>query len=183
MIINDRLVPSSLISPSNGQVNDSKDPSSSFAQALEENKKSVEEVSNKKSETQLEIEESRSLLEDIFSLIQTGLTKTEHEELNKLIEQIKKGMKDKNANEENIKDLLEQLENMLLKFQKRLAGEMIKEPDQSTSNQNDFGSASITDLVYKLDELSKQNEELKTYNRLARQHAELELLERFKHAS
>ncbi len=182
MLINNKLVPSSLINPSNGQVNESKDVSTSFAQALEENKKSTQEVSNTKSEAQLEIEENRSLLAEIFSLIQTGLTKTEHEELNKLIEHIKKSMKDKNANEENIKDLLEQLENMLLKFQKRLAGEMIKEPDQSTSNQNEFGTSSITDMVYKLDELSKKNEELKTYNRLSRQHAELELLERFQHA-
>jgi hypothetical protein len=37
-------------------------------------------------------------------------------------------------------------------------------------------------MVSKLEELSKTNEELKTYNRLVRQHEELELLESLKEA-
>jgi hypothetical protein len=70
----------------------------------------------------------------------------------------------------------------MLQFQKRLSGEMLKEKDDSNTAYEEPVPSSIASMVSKLEELSKTNEELKTYNRLVRQHKELELLESLKEA-
>lgn len=183
MIIGNKIESNSILTSSSESSLRTQTTSFSFAQALEEKQQRVEKELVK-SDAELEIEGNQKLLEEIFSLIQTGLTKTEQEELDKLTQKIKESMKKEDVDDEEVKDLLKALENMMLQFQKRLAGESlipIKE-ENSASNTNEANPSNITAMVKKLDELSKQNEEIKTYNRLVRQHGELELLEALKEA-
>jgi hypothetical protein len=180
MIINN-INSHSILSSSSEETSNTKTTTSSFAQALEETNKSPQETSAK-SDEQLQMEEDRKILEDIFSLMQTGLTKSELEALEKLMQKIKESMKKEDANEEEIKELLQALEDMMLQFQKRLSGEMLKEKDDSNTAYEEAVPSSIASIVSKLEELSKTNEEFKTYNRLVRQHEELELLESLKEA-
>lgn len=181
MIIDNKISSLSQLGSSSESTSNVQTPSSSFAQALEKTQKSTEETSTK-SDVQTQIEEDRKILEDIFSLIKTGLTKSELEALEKLMQKIKESMQKDDANEEEIKALLKQLEDMMLQFQKRLSGEMLKEKDDSNMAYEEPVPSSIASMVSKLEELSKTNEELKTYNRLVRQHEELEFLESLKEA-
>lgn len=183
MIIGDKIESHSILTSSSQQTLKTQTTSFSFAQALEDKQTKVEK-DLVKSDVEVEIQDNQKILEEIFSLIQTGLTKTELEELDKLTQKIKESMKKEDANEEEINDLLKQLEDMMLQFQKRLAGGTLLEAkeDNTTSNNNEPMPSNITAMVTKLDELSQQNEELKTYNRLVRQHNELELLELLKEA-
>jgi uncharacterized protein (DUF849 family) len=183
MIIGDKIDSSSILTSASQQTLKTQSTSFSFAQALEEKQQKVEK-DLVKNDAELEIQANQKILEEIFSLIQTGLTKTELEELNKLTQKIKESMKKEDVNENETKDLLKQLEDMMLQFQKRLTnGTLLKTEDKnSVLTSNDAMSSNITSMITKLDELSKQNEELKTYNRLVRQHGELELLEALKEA-
>ena len=181
MVIDNKINSLSQLGLSNEAPSNTQNRSSSFAQALELRQKTSQEPLPK-SDEQIQREEDKKILEDIFSLMQTGLTKSELEALDKLMQKIKESMKKEGANEEEIKDLLKQLEDMMLKFQKRLSGEMLKEKDDSNSNYDEPIPSTIAAMVSKLEELSKTNEELKTYNRLVRQHEELELLESLKEA-
>lgn len=181
MVIDNKINSLSQLGLLNKTRSNTQNTSSSFAQALEAREK-ISQEPLPKSKEQLQREEDKKILEDIFSLMQTGLTKSELEALNKLIEKIKESMKKEGASEEEIKDLLKQLEEMLLKFQKRLSGEMLKEKDDNNNNYEEPIPSSIAAMVSKLEELSKTNEELKTYNKLVRQHNELKLLESLKEA-
>jgi hypothetical protein len=152
---------------------------SSFKQTLE-NRQNNREFTPEKNDLQIERETTQQLLDDIFSVMQTGLTKAEHEALNELIQKIKQSMKKEDVNEEEIQSLFKQLEEMMISFQKRLGGEIIQNEEKS-SIKNDM-PLSIEQMTSRIEELSKANEELKTYNRLVKQHNELEYLEVLKKA-
>lgn len=183
MIIANKVESGSILTSSSQSSLRTQATSFSFAQALEEKQQKVENELVK-SDVQLELEGNQRMLEEIFSLIQTGLTKTEREELDKLTQKIKESMTKKDANNEEIKDLLKQLEDMMLQFQKRLGSAelLLNNQKESISTDNETTPATVTAMVAKLDKLSLDNEELKTYNRLVQRHGELELLERLKEA-
>lgn len=182
MILNEKVQSTSQVISTPEQNKQQEKTSTAFDDALKANKKSPESKVATKSETQIEIEENKKILEDIFALIQTGLTKTESQELDKLMQRIKQGMRKKDISDDEMKGLLQELENLMLKFQKRLNGQMIKTQNETPSKEEDLPVSTITDIVYKLEELAKKNEEMKTYNRLVKQHDELEYLEKVQKA-
>lgn len=83
---------------------------------------------------------SKELVEDIISLIKTGFTKEELEEIERLKEAILKKFNDEEENPTKngiteIKDLLAQLERMVQEMKKQVLGVVIEEAD-STNNIN-----------------------------------------------
>lgn len=165
-----------------------------------------EELNKNREKTQIEpIEVKRSddeLLEDIYSLLRTGLTKAEIEELEKLKEQILKEIEQQeiNATEKGIKkiqDLIDKLNSMILQLKKRVTGVAIKESANKeevpsmdglkTSIKDDKSMDVVSNLqVLKdsVDESAENIKELKEIQVETKQGAtiqeELYLMEKFK---
>lgn len=138
--------------------NDENKSSTSFSDNLDEvqNKKKEEE---KDKTLQEELETTQKLVDDILSLFKTGLTVDELEALEKLIEEIKKKIKEeaKNGSEssiDEIKKLVSDLENMIASIKKRITGEAIKESKKEGEEVK--GSDTLTG------ELASLNERLET---------------------
>lgn len=106
-----------------------------IAQAQEEkDKKQVTQKAEQTTNTTSQIEESREdyykriqrLLEDVKSVMRTGLTVDELEQMQELIAKIQTlKAKDDPSNDGEIESLMKQLEEMLLQYQKRISGVVV----------------------------------------------------------
>jgi hypothetical protein len=135
---------------STGNIDTPKD-NTSFSKILDnEKEKTVEE----------EKAITKSLFEDIISLLKTGLTVEELKALEKLIEELTKKIKEQaskgtQASLDEINKLMTDIENVIASFKKRITGEAIKEVEESSefkafTNKEDIDLSSI---IQRLDEI------------------------------
>ena len=128
------------------------------------------------------------LVADLLSMIKTGFTVSEIESLERLISEINKlidDSKDKKVSEEKIKDMIQKLEEELLKLQDRLNTQVVKNDDTSneesdtenlTNVMREFKSI-VKSLEDSLDQIKEDSTQLiKTMNT----DDELRLREKFK---
>jgi len=96
-------------------------------------------TNSKEKETNKDI--TQRLLDDIRLVMSTGLTQSELEELEQLVKDIQKRIKEESSNRsdsiKDIEEMLKKLEYTIAKLQKRSSGIAIKNPDSNkTSTQN-----------------------------------------------
>lgn len=104
----------------------------SFSNELERSREKEEEVQNK--------ENIKKLLEDVLSVIKTGLTVSELQSLQEMLYEIN-SLKNKNNpnNDKEISKLLSSLESAVLELQKKLKGLVVHKQDENqkkTANNN-----------------------------------------------
>ncbi len=106
----------------------------SFVYILDEEKVDVIEEAKKAKET------TQRLLDDISSVLRTGFSITELEELEELIKEIQKRIKEESNNRsgsiKDIEDMIKKLEMAVRELQKRSTGVAIKEADSESSTKN-----------------------------------------------
>ncbi len=87
-----------------------------------------------------EVDITQKLIDDLFSLMETGLTKTELESIEKLMNQIKEKIEDskeKKVSEDRIRELLKELEDKIKEIQKRVMGNDKIEIEKDSNNIKD----------------------------------------------
>jgi len=87
-----------------------------------------------------EVDITQKLIDDLFSLMETGLTKTELESIEKLMNQIKEKIEDskeKKVSEDKIRELLKELEDKIKEIQKRVMGNDKIEIEKDSNNIKD----------------------------------------------
>jgi len=87
-----------------------------------------------------EVDITQKLIDDLFSLMETGLTKTELESIEKLMNQIKEKIEDskeKKVSEDKIRELLKELEDKIKEIQKRVIGNDKIEIEKDSKNIKD----------------------------------------------
>ncbi len=87
-----------------------------------------------------EVDITQKLIDDLFSLMETGLTKTELESIEKLMNQIKEKIEDskeKKVSEDKIRELLKELEDKIKEIQKRVMGNDKIEIEKDSKNIKD----------------------------------------------
>jgi uncharacterized protein YoaH (UPF0181 family) len=121
---------------------------------------------NKDTRTDKEIiEDMKKLVEDIKSVMKTGMTKGELEALEELLAKIKEEMKKENYNKKDIEKMMDKLEKDIALYKKKIAGEVIIEADSLDKKNNSKNSAdstgSIGDITSRLDMAEEGITELK----------------------
>lgn len=87
-----------------------------------------------------EVDITQKLIDDLISLMETGLTKTELESIEKLMNQIKEKIEDskeKKVSEDKIRELLKELEDKIKEIQKRVMGNDKIEIEKDSNNIKD----------------------------------------------
>lgn len=111
------------------------------------------------------IEDMKKLVEDIKSVMKTGMTKGELEALEELLAKIKEEMKKENYNKKDIEKMMDKLEKDIALYKKKIAGEVIIEADSLDKKNNSKNSAdstgSIGDITSRLDMAEEGITELK----------------------
>ncbi|MDY0328084.1 MAG: hypothetical protein RBR07_07545 [Arcobacteraceae bacterium] len=146
----------------------------SIAKAQEE--KNEQEKIEKQNSTKALEEESdedgretlRRLMEDIRSVLRTGFTVSELEYIEKLLEEIRKLISEKEEGNDNISDsdiekLIKAIEKELLVLEKKINGVVIIEKDdEPNSNDNETSfNQSDTDFELRLDVIQKKLDNMK----------------------
>ena len=145
---------------------------SSFSDAVEESNNSKEEI--------------KKMLEDLLSLIRTGLTVSELETVQKMLREINEKRKSGDITEEELKEMMQELEKAVMSLKKRVTGEAILEAsEKGTTKQSDEISKDIKGFEERLNNITKAINKLSqsniekliptTYN-----HDELKLLQELK---
>ena len=121
---------------------------------------------NKDTRTDKEIiEDMKKLVEDIKSVMKTGMTKGELEALEELLAKIKEEMKKENYNKKDIEKMMDKLEKDIALYKKKIAGEVIIEADSLDKKNDSKNSAdstgSIGDITSRLDMAEEGITELK----------------------
>jgi hypothetical protein len=87
-----------------------------------------------------EVDITQKLIDDLISLMETGLTKTELESIEKLMNQIKEKIEDskeKKVSEDKIRELIKELEDKIKQIQKRVIGNDKIEIEKDSKNIKD----------------------------------------------
>lgn len=170
---------------------------SSFENVMKENDEKTQNTTHEVKKT------DRELVDDIISLIKTGFTKEELEEIERLKEEILKKIKDEEENSSQngvteIKNLLDKLDKMVQEMKKEVLGVVIEEAedknktsskkDESTSNDEStsLNAGILQELKDKLSNLSDQMKDLeklqKQKDNKATSQDELFLMEQLKNS-
>lgn len=108
---------------------------SSFADSLKQSNESKEVLEYRKS--------TQELIDDLLSMIRTGLTVSEIELLQELLAKLNK-LKNKNGDDsetdQEIKNMLSHLEATVLELQKRLKGASVSEQDENDKKSENYDS-------------------------------------------
>ena len=127
------------------------------------------------------------MLDDIRSVLRTGHTVEEIEELEKLLEEIKKEMQNKDVTDKKIKELREELEKAILEFKKDVVGVFIKESSNGSSISDIHNSIKDKDtLIQRVEDVATAINELKAnieiQKEIPRTHDNLKLFEELQEA-
>lgn len=134
-----------------------------------------------------ELNLSKKLLADILSMFSTGLSVSELESIDKLVEEFRKRIKEEKPNKEELTKMMEELEQKIAKLQKSVTGEAIKEGDK-TSDKTDIPSFDILmriqeQLKSSMEEANKLKIGTLTKNNRVNNTEEFELLKELKSKS
>ena len=124
--------------------NTQKNSNSSFADSLNQSNEEHKQIQNK--------ENTQSLLNDLLSMIKTGLTVSEMEMLQELLAKLNK-LKDEessNASDQELKAMLSALEAAVLEIKKRLSGEAVL--NQESKDKESIKNGSIDTRIEVLSE-------------------------------
>ncbi len=111
----------------------------SDVQNKEENKTTSfdEFLTEPKSESQIAKEKTQQLMDDIRSVMRTGMTEQELEELEAKIAEIQKRIKEasqgENVSMDQITSMMDEIEKLILEAQKDVHGVVVKEADDNSS--------------------------------------------------
>ncbi len=145
------------------QAQEAKDKEQETKKAEQNSATEVSESSSVKDIDEGYYERIRKLLEDIKSVMRTGLTVDELNQMKELLAQIQKfKAKDDPSLDDEIGALVKQLEEMILAYQKRISGEVVKESEDESSVKNDTTKTEASKLDKSLDELIQALEELQS---------------------
>ena len=144
-----------------------------------------EKQSSSKSSYNVDI--TQELIDDLMSMMETGLTKTEIEALEKLITQIKNKIEDSKEEkvaEEEIEELLKELENKIKEIKQRVTGDDTVEVNKESKNIDKEGLSikmqEFKSMVQSLEKtLEKVQEEANKATAFTSSHEELMLREQF----
>ncbi len=103
------------------------------------------------------------LVEDIDSVMRTGMTPEELEQLEKLLERIKEEMNEKYPDEKKIKEMLDDLEKEIARFKKEITGEAVIEADELKKPSQASESTVTLNIEERIDAAKKGIDELKEY--------------------
>jgi len=135
-----------------------KSTNSSFNDALHQTTEHQEKIQSQ--------ENTQKLVDDLLSMISTGLTVSELEMLQELLAQLNKlkGKSDNADNDQEIKAMLSVLEAAVLEIKKRLSGEVIinQSEDEKSTNETSIESRidSITEAINDITNGSTQENKL-----------------------
>lgn len=140
-----------------------------------------EKQSSSKSSYKVDI--TQELIDDLMSMMETGLTKTEIEALEKLITQIKNKIEDSKEEkvaEEKIEELLKELENKIKEIKQRVTGDDTVEVNKESKNIDKEGLSikmqKFKSMVQSLEKtLEKVQEEANKATAFTSSHEELTL--------
>ncbi len=117
-----------------------------------------------KEKTQKEIiANMEKLVGDIDSVMRTGMTPEELEQLEKMLELIQKELDEKYPDEQKIKKMLDELEKEIARFKKEITGEAIIEADELDSKPKTEISTSQLNVQERVEKAKKGIEELKEF--------------------
>lgn len=159
---------------------DTKTFENSFEEGLMISQK--EDVNSDKKTTQ-------NLIDDIMSVLRTGYTVAELEEIEKLLQEIQERIKEESTNKsvsaDDIKEMIEQLELAIQKLQKDKFGVVIKEVDTNQAIQStDTLSPELSALNERVKEATQEINELRKNatlkSNISYNHNELELFQELK---
>ena len=144
-----------------------------------------EEQSSTKSSYEIDI--TQELIDDLMSIMQTGLTKTEIEDLEKLISKIKdkiEDSKEEKVSQEKIEELLKELENKIKEIKQRVTGDDTVEVDKESKNMDkeelSIKMQEFKSMILSLEKtLEKVQEEANKATAFTSSHEELMLREKF----
>lgn len=103
------------------------------------------------------------LVEDIDSVMRTGMTPEELEQLEKLLERIKEEMNEKYPDEKKIKQLLDDLEKEIARFKKEITGEAVIEAEDLEKPSQATESIAMLRIEERMDKAQQGIDELKEY--------------------
>jgi len=163
-------------------VKDKKEENNTSFQNYLNEKEETPSIAQIKNENKTNKEVLQSMLDDIRSVLKTGHTVEEIEELEALLQEIIKEMKNENVTDKKIKELRVELEKAILEFKKDVTGVFIKEDNDSSSISDIHNSIKDKDtLMVRVEEVTTAIEELKanveTQNELPTSHDNLKLFE------
>jgi len=138
-------------------------------------------ITQQKSESQIEKETTQQLMDDIRSVLHTGLTKQELEELEAKIEEIQKRIKEASKGEgtslNHISSMMDEIEKLIQEAQKKVNGLVIKEADDNSSltsadglgivSLNQRVQAALTSINALKENISSSSTPANTHDKLA----------------
>ena len=86
------------------------------------------------------IEDMEQLVADIRSVATTGMTEAELEALDKMLAEIQKEMKKDNPDEKKLKEMMDNLDEMIAKIKKAMTGEAIIDAEDAKENGKEDGN-------------------------------------------
>jgi len=144
-----------------------------------------------KSESQIAKEKTQQLMDDIRSVMRTGLTEQELEELEAKIAEIQKRIKEASKGEgtsvSQISSMMDEIEKLILEAQKKVNGVVIKEVDENAAISSSQGSgsemASLNQRVQEaLTSINSLKENMTSESKTATTHEKVSLIEEFQNA-
>jgi len=150
-----------------------------------------EALGQQKSESQIAKEKTQQLMDDIRSVMRTGLTEQELEELEAKIAEIQKRIKEASQGEGGnigqISSMMDEIEKLIAEAHKKVNGVVIKEADKNTSLNSSEGTTSemqalntrVQDALSSINTL-KENNSMQA--QAATTHDKVSLMEEFQNA-
>jgi len=144
-----------------------------------------------KTEAQLAKEKTQQLMDDIRSVMRTGMTEQEIEELEAKIEEIQKRIKEASKGEGtsigHIKSMMDEIEKLILEAQKKVNGVVIKEAEKNSSlNSVESSGSEMASLNQRIQEaltsINSLKENKSMESNAAMTHEKVSLMEEFQNA-
>ncbi len=141
-----------------------------------------------KTESQIAKEKTQQLMDDIRSVMRTGMTEQELEELEAKIAEIQKRIKEasqsENVSMDQITSMMDEIEKLILEAQKDVHGVVIKEADDKSSlNSVEGGGSQMASLNQRVQEALSSINTLKENRPMesvtASTHEKVSLMEEF----
>ncbi|OUR70860.1 hypothetical protein A9Q76_06410 [Arcobacter sp. 31_11_sub10_T18] len=148
-------------------------------------------LGEQKSESQIAKEKTQQLMDDIRSVMRTGLTEQELEELEAKIAEIQKRIKEASEGEGGnigqISSMMDEIEKLIAEAQKKVNGVVIKEVDKNTSLNSSEGTTSEmaalnTRVQDALSSINALRDNKNVESQTASTHDKVSLMEEFQNA-
>ncbi len=127
--------------------------------------KNISNNENKTEDVKIDKNKIQKMVDDLLSLIKTGLTVSELETIQRMLTEINEKRKTGEITEEELKEMMQELEKAIMALKKKIIGEAILEAsDGVTTKQSNDMSKNIKGFEQRLNNITKAINELRQGN-------------------